>query len=530
MLSRNLIPTKNQFKLYPFNHKKTPLQELYDQYENELEKEFKSDIPYFIEKEKIPEDPQEFYKDFGYLEHPRTMQPIEHLTPYQYKIWNSKAKTVIVVKPQKTGVTTSVLLQDFQTAITKGKGRDILIIAQTMGHAIEHINTLKRLILNSQKYRKYLITTSKEMYFREEKTKLGAVYLKNPDNPFRPSRIIAVPFSAHGVWSWKNVYRIHMSDTASTEVLDDKQVYDAAGTRFASTEGFWIIESPPHGTKNYYFELYEKYKFNTDPAVEVITVDIEEAIYHKVISRSFIESEKNRLGHIWYSYYGSSFLETEGNFFSIQSIDAAIEKGKYYDNDLLGVHFRPTSEKYMAADIGFESSKFAILVGEWDRQNRHLRILHSEELQAPLFEEAINRILELRKRFGNVINIAIDATSRQEFCTALKIKINDWPYHWSQVKEKINECNTRNIPIEKRMTVVPIIFNSESKLRMSAHTQQLLDDSRKLVAISPRWDKLITSMKGAVFDDRGMLDKRASPSNDTLDAFMMLCQFIKFRN
>ena len=55
--------------------------------------QFRSDIPYHIEKEYIPEDPAEFYKDFGYIEHPRTMEPITELTPYQYKIWNSNAKT-----------------------------------------------------------------------------------------------------------------------------------------------------------------------------------------------------------------------------------------------------------------------------------------------------------------------------------------------------------------------------------------------------------------------------------------------------
>jgi len=525
MFSRNLIPTQNKFKLYPFNSKKTPIQEIYDNYENEKAKEFKSDIPYHIDKEYIPTDPEEFYKDFGYLEHPRTRQPIEKLTPYQLKIWNSKAKTTIVVKPQKTGVTTSCLLQDFQTAITDGKGRDILIIAQTLGHAIEHIHTLKRMIVNSSKYRKYLITTSKEMYFKEEKTKLGAVYIKNPDNPFRPSRIIATPFSAHGVWSWKNVYRIHMSDTASTETIDDRSVYEAAGTRFASTEGYWLIESPPNGTSNYYFELYEKYKFNTDPSVNVITVDIEEAINQKVISREFIESEKRRLGHIWFKYYGSSFLETEGNLFSIASIEQAVEKGKLYDPTV----FRETSEKYMAVDIGFESSKFAIVVAEWDRANTCLRVLHSEELQSPLFEEAINHILALRKQFGNVVNIAIDATNRQEFCTALKIKVRDFPFRWNQVKEKIQDCKLRNMDIEKRMIVVPIIFNTESKLVMSQHTQQLLDNSKRLVAISPRHDKLITSLKGAVFDDQGKLDKEASPNDDSLEAFMMLCQFIKIR-
>ena len=486
---------------------------------------YKSDLPYHIDKEDIPLDPEEFYKDFGFLEHPRTRQPIEHLTPYQLKIWNSKAKTTIVVKPQKTGVTTSCLLQDFQTAITVGKGRDILIIAQTLGHAIEHIHTLKRMIVNSPKYRKYLITTAKEMFFKEEKTKLGAIYIKNPDNPFRPSRIIATPFSPHGVWSWKNVYRIHMSDTASTETIDDKSVYEAAGTRFASTEGYWLIESPPNGTRNHYFELYEKYKFNTDPAVNVIVVDIEEAIQEKVISREFIESEKRRLQHIWFKYYGSSFLETEGNLFSIASIDKAVEKGKQYPIE----YFRPTSEKYIACDIGFESSKFAIVVGEWDRNNRHLRILHNEELQSPLFEQAIDRILQLRKEYGNVLNIAVDATSRQEFCTALKIKVHDFPYRWNMVKDKLNDCKTRNIDPEKRMIVVPIIFSRESKLVMSQHTQNILDNSKQLVAISPRFDKIITSLKGAVFDDQGMLDKEASPNNDTLEAFMMLCQFIKIR-
>jgi hypothetical protein len=525
MFSRNLLPNQNKIKLFPFNTKKTILEQIYEDWENEQNRAFKTEIPYYIEKEPIPDDPYEFYKDFGYLEHPRTLEPVEHLTEYQYKIWqtSNKTKTTIVVKPQKTGVTTSCLLQDFQTAITTGRGRDILIIAQTLGHAIEHIHTLKRLIVNSEKYRKYLITKSSEMYFKEEKTKLGSIYIKNPDNPFRPSRIIAVPFSVHGVWSWKNVFRIHMSDVSATETIDDKSVYEAAGTRFASTEGYWLIESPPNGTHNYYFELYEKYKDNKDPSAQVIIVNIDDAIQNKVVSQEFIDSERKRLGHIWGKYYGSSFLETEGNLFSIESINKAIEKGKLFNPD----EFRPTSEKYISCDLGFSTSKFAILVAEWNREHRMLRILHSEEHQSPLFENAIDRILELRKEYGNVLNIAIDSTSRQEFCMALKVKIGELSY-WPKVKEKLDECKTKGYSIEKRMVVVPVIFNTESKLQMASHTKQLIDDSRRLVAISPKFDKLITSLKGAVFDDRGMLDKEASPNNDHLDAFFMMSTFVKF--
>lgn len=60
---------------------------------------------------KIPEDPQLFYQDFGYLLHPKTGEPVQQLTDYQYKIWNDKyhSKYRLVLKSQKVGITTSVL-------------------------------------------------------------------------------------------------------------------------------------------------------------------------------------------------------------------------------------------------------------------------------------------------------------------------------------------------------------------------------------------------------------------------------------
>ena len=35
----------------------------------------------------IPLDPDEFYQDFGLLEHPLTKLPVHHLTAYQYAVW-----------------------------------------------------------------------------------------------------------------------------------------------------------------------------------------------------------------------------------------------------------------------------------------------------------------------------------------------------------------------------------------------------------------------------------------------------------
>ena len=79
----------------------------------------------------IPLDPQEFYKDFGYLLHPKTGEFVEQLTDYQYKIWknSNNAKYRVVIKSQKIGLSTSSLLEDFHKALTTCKGKDILIIA-----------------------------------------------------------------------------------------------------------------------------------------------------------------------------------------------------------------------------------------------------------------------------------------------------------------------------------------------------------------------------------------------------------------
>ncbi len=42
------------------------------------------------------------------------------------------------------------------------------------------------------KYRQFLITNPSELLLKEEKSKVSVAYIKNPDNPLHPSRIIAL--------------------------------------------------------------------------------------------------------------------------------------------------------------------------------------------------------------------------------------------------------------------------------------------------------------------------------------------------
>lgn len=57
---------------------------------------------------------------------------------------------------------------------------------------------------------------------------------------------------------------------------------------------------------------------------------------------------------------------------------------------------------------------------------------------------------------------------------SLKTRINENSY-WPHVKKIMDECKQRNIAIEKRMVIVPVIFSTESKLMMSQHLKEILD-------------------------------------------------------
>ena len=79
------------------------------------------------------------------------------------------------------------------------------------------------------------------------------------------------------------------------------------------------------------------------------------------------------------------------------------------------------------------------------------------------------------------------------------------------------------------MIVCPIVFNTENINFMSSHSKRLLDDSKNLISINPKFSKLITALKGAIFNEY-KLDKEESPHNDLTDTFLMLCTFFKFKS
>ena len=472
--------------------------------------EFGTRIPYRIQQEAIPKDPHEFYQDFGYLTHSRTGEIIKRLTDYQYDIWKCPAKTVLVDKSQKSGLTTSELIHDFQECLINGKGKDLLIVGQTAKHAEEHLYTLKRLIIESEKYRKYLITKSSELYFREEQTKVRTLYLKNPDNPYRPMRIIGLPFTVSSIWSWKNVFRIHISDPAAAPIVDDAPVYAAAFSRLTNTDGRLMIEGPPAGPYGRFYELHEQFKDNKNPDFQVFHVTIYDAEKEGLVTQQFIDEKKLELGPLFAQTYLASFEVGVGNVFDNIIIDKAIELGKKYSIDKIPIH--PENPKVYGCDFGFSSSATSIIGYE------HMR----NQLREGTIKGDIIRVIDLHYiQRGNPQGIS-------DLCWNIWKQhgyMNTWFYCDSSSAAMINLLKGRwgeNISWLKTKDVsprsnkiIPISFNGDSHKQMLSRFHLIV--SKGKLAIDPKYDKLITSMRTAVAEGLS-LQKEKTSFDDVFDS------------
>lgn len=464
-----------------------------------LEEEFKTRLPYLIEQEDIPIDAHEFYSDFGFIRHPRTGQVVERLTHYQYDIWNCPAKTVLVDKSQKSGITTSELIHDFQEVLLYGRGKDLLIVGQTEKAAHEHLYTLKRLIIESPKYRKYLITDSSELFFREEQTKVGTLFIKNPDNPYRPMRIIGLGFVVSALWSWKNVFRIHMSDPAAAQTVDDSQIYAALTSRLTNTDGRMMIEGPPRGPSGRFYELYEQFKDNNNPDFKVFLVKIYDAQKEGLVTQEFIDKAKLELGPLYPQTYEGSFVAGVGNVFTPDMINMAIELGE----QLKDIPVNQSCLHCCGCDFGFGSSKTAIVLTEHLKEEDKIRVIYSMEFDHSNPSYIADLLFDIYLQYQNTWFIC-DGANRSAI-NELKIRFG----------ESLDYSNDDISP--DSMRVIPVNFQKNHQ-GMLGHLYLMIN--KGYLGIAKQYDEILTSLKTAQAKEYS-LDKQQTSYDDTLDALRL---------
>jgi hypothetical protein len=150
-----------------------------------------------------------------------------------------------------------------------------------------------------------------------------------------------------------------------------------------------------------------------------------------------------------------------------------------------------------------------------------IQIMHAEEYQRPDFNQMLSTVWYLFRRFGKINKIYIDG-SNPSFIRALKIQIGED----EEYEEIIKEAKSRKRNYEHDMDVVPVNFSTEHK-SMLGNCKMLLEREGGYIAINPKFDKLITSLRTAVEND-GILDKEATSYDDVFDAFRLALCFYRF--
>ena len=229
-------------------------QELASKYVPDFEKKI------YLDKE-IPRDPQLFYDSFGHFDHdfnrdPKTKLPlpVKKLTWYQYRF--AQMDFGLALKGNKVGMTSSELLGDFQTRLLpESAGYDCLVGAAKLEIANELVMKLKTWIANSPRYSKFLVKRPDFEEFKEEKSKVGVIVVRNPYNPKKKSKIMAIGNSLSSVYSRMQINRVHITDPALLKIKRQDDYFAGLFSRLANTGGQIKIEGIPLTKVGWYWKM-----------------------------------------------------------------------------------------------------------------------------------------------------------------------------------------------------------------------------------------------------------------------------------
>ena len=233
------------------------------------------------------------------------------------------------------------------------------------------------------------------------------------------------------------------------------------------------------------------------------------------------EIEKAKASPSFEREYNLKYLGKIGNVFHTKDIEAAIEKGRKYNADVVGSSY--FAEKSMGIDPAYGSSAFGIVVTQW--VDNHIQILHAEEYHRPDYNEMLSVVYGLISKY-QVDKVYIDGAN-PSFIKSLKLQIGEEADYDKVIARYKSEGLGDNWG--EHMKIVPVNFNKEHKA-MLGHCKMILEQEPGKIAINPdKFDKLITALRTAV-DNDGMLGKESTSYNDIFDAFRLALKFYHFED
>jgi hypothetical protein len=167
------------------------------------------------------------------------------------------------------------------------------------------------------------------------------------------------------------------------------------------------------------------------------------------------------------------------------------------------------ASKSLGLDPGYGSSAFGIVATQF--VDGQIQIIYADQFERPDFNQMLNVVWNLTNYFHFTpenSQIYVDAAN-PSFIKSLKIQRGEREDYDQAIAEYKHIFPGYDWTTATDMFIVPVNFAQEHK-KMLLHAKMLLEDKEDLVAINPKFDKLITSLRTAVEKGEGTLDTISS--------------------
>ena len=209
--------------------------------------------------------------------------------------------------------------------------------------------------------------------------------------------------------------------------------------------------------------------------------------------------------------YNLKYLGKVGNVFSPSQIDKSIQLGERYSLDKI-----PTNDYTLhscGVDFGFGSSSTAVVLTEFLKEERKIRVLYAEEFEHANPQDIVNLCFDLYRKHWNTW-FWVDGANRAAV-NLMKVAFS----------ESLNWQNTKTTISPESMKILPISFGTTHK-EMLSHLSMLV--SKEYLAIPKEFDKLIISLRTAYANELS-LDKEQTSYSDSIDALRLACKMYKMK-
>ena len=204
--------------------------------------------------------------------------------------------------------------------------------------------------------------------------------------------------------------------------------------------------------------------------------------------------------------YCCKYLGKIGNVFSPLQIDKTIELGEQYKH----IPVNDYTLHSVGVDVGFGSSRTAVVMTEFLKEETKIRVLYAEEFEHANPQDIVDLCFNLYRKHWNTW-FFVDGANRA-FVNLMKVAFDE-SLSWDP-KDGINPDLVK---------VLPVNFATEHK-QMLTHLHMLVN--KEYLAIPKEYDKLIISLRTAYANEYS-LDKEQTSYSDSLDALRLACKMYK---